>query len=296
MNNNVQFRSLKDQLRCSHNQENIINSEKEQRQKLEKLEKRILDNLFDNLVRSNIVEKTKTDERGRLVSRELHFRLAIEEERAAWCVVIDDLMTEYENAIIRKSRDRSGAWKSVRIVKSAANFEPEQQEDEEEGEEHEQGQNENDDQEQEKQNDLNKNSNRQEIFFLVSSSAVPKISKKEEESPNLLPNFSSSPASSISDKKKTMTMTRGRPNPFASLISAATKNSPTQNNNNNKKTTTTADVARQRMDDVLIAHSKRNGFGTSVVERAADQRLMQQIIGARNKKEDVFASSLMKSK
>ena len=109
------FRSLKDRLRFNHQVDQIIEDEKDSRRTLSKIETKTFNALIDAVVRSNIIESRKHDDRVRLCAREAHFRLSIHEERTAWYSVIEDLLNQYERRIIMNSRETTGQWQSIRV-------------------------------------------------------------------------------------------------------------------------------------------------------------------------------------
>lgn len=294
-----QFRSLKDKLRFDHNQATIVASEKDDRRKLESFEKRILDNLFDNLVRSNISEMVKNDERSRLCAREMHFRLSIEEERIAWCSVVEELMTQYERSIIVSEREKTGEWKSMRIVRTAVD------ENDENGDDENENQDEIDDEDEDDDDDGEETSLIEIKKDEFDDFEEEKIEQnKISNSPPSASNIHTS--KNIASLKREHQFERGRPNPFGAVISRPQVDKDkknTKNNNNSpnpqKQSPTSPsqlpEIVKKRIDEMLFSHGRRNDAGTSVVERTADKRKMEQISLARIRKEVVMASSIMRT-
>jgi hypothetical protein len=287
-----QFRSLRDQLRFNHQRDHLVETEKDTRRKLISQEINSFNNLVDSLVRNNILERQKDSDKRRFFAKEIHFRNSIEEERLAWCLVIEDLMKEYEQQIVRNERERTGKWKSVRIphqhhqsrrksdttgfeyqaAKSATTLEGA---------------------EDDAKNATTRTNQQPEVENEQRSPASPVTSNSADSfkiggggkgDKSMLHDFGLSPAARKKEEEKKARLRaseRGRPNPFITLIER------------DESVFKIPEIVKKRIDDMLVTHGKRNDQGTNVVERSAEQRKKEQLAMAKSRSESVRASSLM---
>lgn len=362
-----------------------MSDEKDHRAKLSGFETKSFNALIDSIVRNNIIQVKKQDERSKLLSREAHFRLAIQEERLAWCCVIEDLLRQYARQIVIKERSRNGEWKSVRITASKnqnQNQNPSQRNkindnddddsddaeqdaqgifarrthDSEErlsiGEGHRNNSNndnrrmrhspvtfaddvvagdngDNDDAEQEfikrEQYDLptfKRRDDEDASSKVVEAVAPAESNQKRPNQQNQIKSstikahalltastlFGASTDHQLQQKRKFYqnqkqqqannkysNNNKGRANPFDAIISTSSPSSALQKSTKGGVGSIPSklpDVAKMRIDDLLLKHGERNQKGNGVVERSADKRKIELMELARSKKEAVFARSL----
>lgn len=311
-NNNspLKFRSLKDQLRFFNQRDHLVEEEKDARRHLIALEVNRFNNLLDTLVRSNIIERQKDSERRTLCAREAHFRISLEEERLAWCIVIEDLMREYEQQIVHNERARTGKWKSVRIPhqKSMARLLMRSGDDELDDSNNNKSTNSRRFQQSSTSNidgsfeytrvlstntlplEDDKNNQKQHTRKNSEESGGAKDLKfsttqkqqQQQEAPSQQQQQQSSMMrkSQIGDKSKKNNNNNNRPNPFISMIQR------------DETTHKIPDIVKKRIDDMLVTHSKRNVHGTFAVERSAEKVRQGRLAMAKSRSESVRAASL----